>query len=194
MQIITSARTIYSQIGRTWQCVTMKTDPTVTESSIEKLSTLHEEAEYEVSKTTSFVTCEVEKSMNEEISKQELNNNINNNNRKPVFDSERSASVEPAAIRESDILELETERPCTPHRSQSAPATPQTDEWIGVGTWRRRRLSSDKVRSLKSGDEELGLEHVIPYHRSPKALSDMGKIALSSLIGLCTQWLHVNKN
>lgn len=47
-------------------------------------------------------------------------------------------------------------------------------DWVSVGTYRRRRISKEKTVSLKQGDEAIGLENVIPRHRSLKALGEMG--------------------
>lgn len=86
----------------------------------------------------------------------ELNNN---NNNKKALDTD--ISVSSASSAES----IDS----TPKRLSS-----DTD-WIGVGTWRRRRIAKDKAISLKADFEQLGLEHVVPRHRSPKALGEMGK-------------------
>lgn len=87
----------------------------------------------------------------------ELNNN---NNNKKILDT---------TILVSSVSSVESVDWSTPRKASS-----ETD-WIGVGTCRRRRITKDKAVSLKVEFEELGLEHVIPRHRSPKALSEMGK-------------------
>lgn len=165
---------------------TMKTDPRVSTSSVEKLSTLSEETQNDIDHVNSAASGKVDIHANAEQSRDELNNNINNNNKKLIFDTKRSTSVET-----KDSVFLETgSRPTTPLKSASAPTTPQTDGWVGVGTWRRRKLCSEKAKSLKKDNEELGLEHVIPYHRSPKALSEMGKLIFKLSSNVSSNWVY----
>lgn len=71
-------------------------------------------------------------------------------------------------------LELSTSRSTSAESIDTTPKR-QPSEVIGINTWRRRRIQKDSIRSLKQEDEFLGLENVIPRHKSPKALQEMGK-------------------
>lgn len=168
----------------------MRADPRVSTSSVEKLSTLSEENENEVKETKPTSSKEIR--ANGKLTQHELNNNINNNNRKLILSQQTStsSSVTGDELRDAVFVDISGSAPSTPSKTHSsAPTTPQTDSWVGVGTWRRRRLSSVKAKSLKSEDEELGLENVIPYHRSPKALTEMGKFRCISTY----YWTYTNK-
>lgn len=90
----------------------------------------------------------------------ELNNN--NNNKKVLVDTDLSVSST------SSLESIDA----TPKRSS---CTSPDSDWVSTGTWRRRRITKDKTVSLKADFEQLGLEHVVPRHKSPKALSEMGK-------------------
>jgi len=164
----------------------MKTEPRVSTSSVEKLSTLCEEKEHDSSETAS-----IEKTLINDTPaktpKHELNNNINNNNRKLLLTNQPSTSSLTSIEAAKDHIffdpNSEPGSPCAKTPSTpSTPTTPTTDAWINTGTWRRRQFSKERTISLKEENEELGLENVIPYHRSPKALSDMGKQIIYSRI------------
>lgn len=151
-------------------CADMRTEPSVGSTAVvEKLSTLEEsESEHLADLHDS------ETEVSDKGSQQELNNNINNNNRKLILDTKKSTSFDSkeTALKGIGNINKTQSAPTTP---QTPPTTPQTDGWIGLGTHRRRKLSRERARSLKTENEELGLENVIPYHRSPKALSEMGE-------------------
>ena len=141
----------------------MKTDPRVLAASMEKLSTLPEESVDSIEIKTPIKS-----------SKEEMNNNINNNNRKLLLTQISAVSTSSidsvsTVFTDSDSMPGTPVTPTTPIRSMSA------GEWIGMGTYRRRKLSKERTRSLKEENEDLGLENIIPRHRSPKALSEMGK-------------------
>lgn len=133
---------------------------------MEKLSTLPEESD----------TIQRHK-----LSKEELNNNINNNNRKLLLLNTQLSAKYSNSNNSLDECGVFDSLPGTPERSQSVPGTPCTPtagDWVGVGTYRRRKISKERAKSLREENEELGLENVIPRHKSPKALAEMGKLSL----------------
>lgn len=160
----------------------MKTGPRVSVSlSVEKLSTLCEDEEHDLPKVTTDAQINTKPQQ-----KHELNNNVNNNNRKVLLTTQASTtsvtSVDIPVFSDSKSTPPGTpiSEPITPGSSSPSTLTrPQSvDGWVGVGTYRRRKISKERARSLRTENEELGLENVIPYHKSPKALANMGKSAL----------------
>lgn len=137
----------------------MKTDPRVLAASMEKLSTLPEEVNENIE--------------TKQQTREELNNNINNNNRKMQLKlNTQISAVSTSSIESRDSIFTDSDSiPGTP----TTPRTPSAGDWIGMGTYRRRKISKERTRSLKEENEDLGLENIIPRHKSPKALGEMGK-------------------
>lgn len=94
--------------------------------------------------------------------KAELNNN--NNNQKVLHCIRVDSSGSSSSILSTSSIE-----------SIDDSIDSSKNDRMSVGTWRRRRIAKDKAVSLKQGNEMIGLENVIPRHRSLKALAEMGK-------------------
>lgn len=116
----------------------------------------------------------------------ELNNN---NNNKVAVEGRLSVGSDSTSDSGSVIT-------TTPQKPVSVLPTPDSPErgLIGLNTWRKKKIKKEQSFSLKmNGDETIGLENVVPYHRSPKALSAMGKYRNNSNIYalISTKFIHL---